>query len=191
MDKLFERLRESHPKIAFKQGSPIDVAALVAAPEPHFGTVSWTPPPSYVACLDAMGGFSLDWSDVDGRSTLYVLTPKMIKRQSEAVYIPEGVGFGDDERDLTTNHLVPFVHFDGEASFCFDVSSEGPEYEVWYHHQDNTRTFRFEDGEPVEPSEPDFENFTAWLSWLVDVVEAGVDWYDLSFDYPHFSPQGI
>lgn len=169
------------------------IAELVSAPAPLEGTVAWTPPPSYRAFLAEAGRFALDWysAAMDDACSIELLDADGIAAASELVYLPEGVCRGDG-RALSTNHLVPFAAATGgedEWAFCFDVSGAGPEYPVFYHHQDEPRA-RFADTGEWDGTEstPDFPSFEAWLTWLVDAVKKGIDPEDIgmpSVDFEH------
>lgn len=155
------------------------LTAVHAAPKPDIGKVTWTLPPSYQAFLRAAGTFSVAWQDEDEFiKELALLDASAMRSAGETVYMPKGVDFGDG-RPISTNHLVPFASTpggDGEWSFCFDVSAPGPEYPIYYHHQDGPRAKyeKTDEWAPGEPKEPDFENFEAWLIWVTALVEKQV-----------------
>lgn len=122
---------------------PLDhdaIALLASAPKPAHGTVSWQLPPSYRSFLTEMGRFSLGWfSPTLGKQHWIVLfDADGIVDASEIVYVPGGVDMGSGA--ISTNHLVPFAgEPGGEWAFCFDSAAPGPEYPVYYHHQDQPR----------------------------------------------------
>lgn len=150
----------------------IDAAPLVEAVVPHFGALSWMPPPSYRAALAAWGPFAALREDVaTGANKGFTLVgdDAIGSLNEDLVHMPEGVS-RDDGVTLTTNHLVGFAEAGGEAVWCFDVTKADAngEYPIYYHHQDEPRARLLHDGAPgpwenPDDATPDFASFRHWL----------------------------
>lgn len=160
---------------------PLGTAAIEAigsAPAPLDGTVHWHPPPSYRSFLSEAGRFSLRWFSpaLDGNRSIVLFDADGIAEASEIVYLPSDVDLGHGA--VTTNHLVPFAgEPGGEWAFCFDVSAPGPEYPVYYHHQDQPRAKLAAGGDwdPSADAGLEWESFAAWLEWLVRALASKAD----------------
>ncbi|MCK8500116.1 SMI1/KNR4 family protein [Myxococcus sp. MISCRS1] len=175
---------------------PISADALVKAVKPHFGTLRWTPPPSYREAL-ALGLCIAERNlQADGLDVGFWLydAEDIASANEDLVHLPEGVSI-EEGVDLSTNHLVGFAEAGGEAVWCFDVSKPGPngEYPIYYHHQDQPRARVLATGAWHNPEDatPDFESFPQWLetmtaaltapkppSWFKDVGAPGMTFAD-------------
>lgn len=148
-------------------GAALDAIASSIVPE--FGTVQFTPPPSYRRFMAAFG--SLRVLDADGEVAGFcVYTPGEVAEQTrDFVHVPAGVGWEDDdgrECTLTTNHLIAFADAGGEARWCFDTEAPGPggELPVCLHHQDEPLHARSrESGAQVSERAHDYPDFLSWL----------------------------
>lgn len=153
-------------------GAALDAIATSIVPE--FGTVQFTPPPSYRRFMAAFG--SLRVLDADGEVAGFcVYTPGEVAEQTrDFVHVPDGVGWEDDdgrECTLTTNHLIAFADAGGEVRWCFDTDAPGPggELPVCLHHQDEPQHARSrETGAQVTARAHDYPDFMSWLIGQVD-----------------------
>ncbi|WP_412541692.1 hypothetical protein R8Z50_03800 [Longispora sp. K20-0274] len=146
--------------------------------EPHFGTVTWSAPPSYRAFLAVHNGLTCTRT-VDGVDHEFAVLDEdeLVELNADLVHLPEDVSRGDD-RHLSTNHLVGFAGAGYEAVWCFDVTQPDAdgEYPVYYHHQDDDegRT-RFADSgewEFPESATPDYPSFAAWFTAMARAFSA-------------------
>lgn len=182
---LLEAL-ESSPHVTVARRTPFsDFSALAALVKPHFGDLSWVPPPSYCSALRAWGPFAArrHIEALDADVGFELLDPDVIASVNEdVVHIPEGVSRHKGIY-LSTNHLVGFAEAGGEAVWCFDVTQgNGGEYPVYYHHQDAPRARIVGSGAWEEPKNaaPDFESFTQWLEVMTAALTAPTPptWFD-------------
>lgn len=175
IENLLDALKSSSA-VRFKSTSPVDADELIDAITPPFGEISWAPPPSYRAALAKEGAVAAHRLHPATESWVgfKLLGADEIGETNESlVHMPEGVS-RDEGVYLSTNHLVGFAEAGYEAVFCFDVSAPGPEYPVYYHHQDEPRAKILATGawETEDDSQPDFPSFTAWLTAMTEALTA-------------------
>ncbi|MBG6135684.1 SMI1/KNR4 family protein [Longispora fulva] len=154
--------------------------------EPHFGTVTWSAPPSYRAFLTLHNGLRCvrTVDDVDHEFDI-AKEDELVELNEDLVHLPEHVTRGDG-RALSTNHLVGFAGAGYEAVWCFDVTrpDEAGEYPVYYHHQDDeegrTRYVDSGEWEFPESAAPDFPSFGAWFTAMVGAFTAAEppEWFE-------------
>ncbi|MFY1828508.1 hypothetical protein ACN47A_21465 [Myxococcus fulvus] len=176
VSQSIEALKQSK-LLDLRLSEPTSADDLVKVVKPHFGTLSWTPPPSYREAL-ALGLSSAERSlQADGMDLgfrLYV-AENIGSANEDLVHLPEGVSI-EEGVDLSTNHLVGFAEAGGEAVWCFDVSKPGAngEYPIYYHHQDQPRARVLATGAWHDPEDatPDFESFPQWLETMTAALTA-------------------
>lgn len=144
---------------------------------PHFGSVTWSVPPSYRALLAEHNRLACR-REMGDRECEFVLVDEMelVDVNAESVHMPEGVD-REPGRYLSTNHLVGFAEAGYEAVWCFDVTQPGAdgEYPVYYHHQDEPRARYLEDDAWEEDADavPDFPSFAAWFETIAAAFTTG------------------
>jgi hypothetical protein len=170
-------------RIEFFEDDPASAASIVereADVRPHYDTILWTLPPSYRAMLAESDSV---YCARDGAEFRLLGAEEMVEINLDLVHLPEGVS-RDDERMLSTNHLVGFASAGHEAVWCFDVTQGGAsgEYPVYYHHQDEPRVRFLADGAFEDPADdvPDLPSFGAWLDVMARAFAAPQppEWFD-------------
>jgi hypothetical protein len=172
--QLIAEAAERDCSVVYGALSAAAIDGIAAAIEPPFGSVEFTPPPSYRKFMAAFG--SLRVLDGDGELAGFcVYTPAEIAAKTRGfVHVPAGVRWEDEAGrpcTLTTNNLIAFADTGGEAKWCFDTAAPGPggELPVCWHHQDEPLHARSrETGAPVSGRAHDYPDFLAWLVGQVE-----------------------
>jgi hypothetical protein len=143
-----------------KRRKPLTDAEIDRLPKlikPHFGKVSFVPPPSYRAFLKEIGPLALevdegedgdhDWCEWDRIFGIY--TPKQVAEiTSEVVHVPEDVSY-DEDKYITTNHLIGFAATDSslDCTWCFytDEKRGKDEYPIVFHDQDEPLASKYQE----------------------------------------------
>lgn len=163
-----------------KPCTPSEVAALPKLFKPRFGTVTFSPPPSYREFLLRWSSWRLKYkvSFDDGSPSEWnfleefeIYQPKKAASVTRGtVHMPKGTAVNEGEY-LSTNHLIGFAATESspDCTWCFVTDQPGPrgEYPVVYHDQDEPSAARLlANGKLLDPKrgKPDFEDFPAWLS---------------------------
>jgi hypothetical protein len=176
---------------ALRQAATAGILQLSAAPpasdeairarenglEPHFGSVTWSAPPSYRMFLAEHNRLLCRRTVGDNDAEFVIVNEEeMVPLNQTWVHLPEHVS-RDPGRYLSTNHLVGFAYtVHDEAVWCFDVTEPDAngEYPVYYHHEDEPRARYLDDDAWEDPDDavPDFPSFAAWLTAMTQAFTA-------------------
>jgi len=182
---LIKSIQDRSPKNGLKVSlsKPLqkkDILKIDRLFKPHFGVVSFQPPPSYRDFFTICSSLKIktkkvyypgtEYQSVSWETVFEVYNPPKAAKQTRAtVFVPKGVSY--EKGIISTNHLIGFAatEHSPECTWCFDVDRVGAkgEYPVVFHDQDSPFSALYlESGKRVDEKHAKiaFKDFFAWFA---------------------------